>query len=284
MRRTCLNAYSCMCSTQGHVKRTVHTYNETEYTARKPPSPQPPARAHRPGLPSPGAVRRVSPGPTRVQQQQQQQSSSLYSYSTRSAGGGASGVEYQGYYDATTPPTTAAVSDETKPTGAAYYAKYHSTHSHASSGASSGGAFPATPTATAPKSQTPPKRVDQLMSELSEFDSSIQHTPFKEPVEKPAKLPYREPSPTPPPAATKSTPGPAVYYPPGEMFSATKAKQQETALPPQTESLRSADSSTVGNKNKSSKSKVSPDGEGKQGAAVVPICLPLCCAAPCVIL
>ena len=33
-----------------------------------------------------------------------------------------------------------------------------------------------------------------------------------------------------------------------------------------------------------SKSRYSETGDTKQGAAVVPICLPLCCAAPCVIL
>ena len=35
---------------------------------------------------------------------------------------------------------------------------------------------------------------------------------------------------------------------------------------------------------KSKSKEKSSEGEGKQGAAVIPICLPMCCAAPCVIM
>jgi hypothetical protein len=67
----------------------------------------------------------------------------------------------------------------------------------------------------------------------------------------------------------------AVYYPPGNLYSAD-SQQSEVIMHPSTERKK---------KDRSDK-KTRNDGdfENTQGAAVVPICLPLCCAAPCVIL
>ncbi len=130
------------------------------------------------------------------------------------------------------------------PTGVAYYSKYHSSQTHSSSNRHYGGSgpppasFPGGTSPAPPRSnafapqQTPPKRVDQLMTELSEFDSSIQDTRFVEPIEQQRRdpspepyRPYRESSPERPPKQ-QSTPGPAVYYPPGEMFTTTTRTQQ----------------------------------------------------------
>ena len=64
----------------------------------------------------------------------------------------------------------------------------------------------------------------------------------------------------------------AVYYPPGDLYSAD-SQQSEPIL-------------TERKKKDRSDKKTRNDGDygNTQGAAVVPICLPLCCAAPCVIL
>lgn len=134
------------------------------------------------------------------------------------------------------------------PTGVAYYSKYHSSQTHSSSNRHYGGSgpppasFPGGTSPAPPRSnafapqQTPPKRVDQLMTELSEFDSSIQDTRFVEPIEQQRRdpspepyRPYRESSPERPPKQ-QSTPGPAVYYPPGEMFTTTTRTQQVYSL------------------------------------------------------
>ena len=65
----------------------------------------------------------------------------------------------------------------------------------------------------------------------------------------------------------------AVYYPPGNLYSADSQHTEVDVNP-----------STDRKKKKEKKFRNDGDYEDKQGAAVVPICLPLCCAAPCVIL
>ena len=85
----------------------------------------------------------------------------------------------------------------------------------------------------------------------------------------------REPS----PPRSKPSNGPKVYYPPGAEFGKSEPPAKSTV-----------DGGPV-SLEKEGKGKVrrekydrADDGENKQGAAVIPICLPLCCAAPCVIL
>lgn len=153
------------------------------------------------------------------------------------------------------------------------------------------------------------------MTELSEFDPSIQHTTFHEPpapsrvTTNATTIKYttadeedynarqnrrREPSPI-RPVKQPSTPGPAVYYPPGELFSSTRNDTDNgrgcdpapsgqvshaTTLESNGARARAKMRAEYGYKEKSKYS----EGDSKQGAAVVPICLPLCCAAPCVIL
>jgi len=105
----------------------------------------------------------------------------------------------------------------------------------------------------------------------------------------------RSPSPV-RPSKQSSTPGPPVYYPPGEVFGTTKSQSQTGSMAKPlaaTPVAVTADQSTAdggrgraqmrreyGYKDKGR----GGESESKGGAAVVPICLPLCCAAPCVIL
>jgi hypothetical protein len=291
---------------QDHVKKTVNSYNEYSYQtggsthqpSGKPPSPSPRRRPTTgPALSSPSAVRKLSPGPPtrRDQSSSHMASSSSYNYSSSQE----QERERQHQLSSSVYPERPNNVDGA-PNGVSYYTKYHSTHSHQSQG-NGPVAFPtsSTPRVGAGKTQAPPKRVDELLSELSEFDSSIQTTGFVEPAIEPPRQQYREPSPEPyryrdhssPVRQVKqsSTPGPAVYYPPGDMFSSTKSKAvTETVHPSGTDAgpvvvHHSANGQDRAKGKSKDKDKYS-DGDGKQGAAVIPICLPLCCAAPCVIM
>lgn len=72
--------------------------------------------------------------------------------------------------------------------------------------------------------------------------------------------------------------GPAVYYPPGHDFS--MKKEQSMSASGYQASGKYAKASGMYEFESSSKSKSS----SKSGAAVVPVCLPLCCAMPCSIM
>ena len=182
------------------------------------------------------------------------------------------------------------------PTGVSYYAKYHSTHSHQSQNQPSTPppiVFPSgTGVSIANKPQTPPKKVNELMTELSEFDSSIRHTTFEEPeVIMPQKsepsfepykaAPFRPPSPS---IAQKqeNIVGPAVYYPPGDIFQSNTVRNGSDAHQTSGGNKIGQGKRDFSYRGKEKNKHVESD--GKQGAAVVPICLPLCCAAPCVIM
>lgn len=281
---------------QGHVKKTVHsmsTANEystntsSEYNRQKPPSPSPTRRNRTPVMmPSPvPPARRTSPSPARRTSPPRGQS----------------------------PPRKQR---SPSPLGHAYYSKYHSTYS--SSQNNTPVSFPTCPSPSpnrGPNLQTPPKKVDDLMTELREFDPSIQHvTSFTEPstittttthhkshkhtAEEDSHLRQRrrEPSPICSPKQP-STPGPAVYYPPGELFSSTR--NDDIIMPAASGTGRgetdhaTLDTTTSSNGARAAKvraeygyksGRYQEAESNKQGAAVVPICLPLCCAAPCVIL
>ena len=75
--------------------------------------------------------------------------------------------------------------DSYNPSGQGYYTKYSTVNSNSSYSSNTGppASFPTCPSPAPPGRptlQTPPKRVDDLMTELSEFDPSIQHTSFNE--------------------------------------------------------------------------------------------------------
>lgn len=270
------------------MKKTITSMNEytsssnNEYN-RKPPSPSP--RRRTPLSSSPAPPRRTSPSP-----------------------GPAARRTSPPNFRGASPPRKRSPSpkmDSYNQAGQGYFTKYNYSSS-ASHHNTSSHSFPTCPSPSpATKSlQTPPKRVDDLMSELSEFDPSITHTTFQEPSRSQVNTNaakynfdhheeidtrhHREPSPVKPVKQT-SQPGPAVYYPPGELFSSTRmdTSASEMSQPVNTTLDTSASSrgkakvrAEYGYKEKGRYS----EGENKQGAAVVPICLPLCCAAPCVIL
>jgi len=76
-----------------------------------------------------------------------------------------------------------------------------------------------------------------------------------------------------PRSPTKNTAGPPVYYPTGDLYT----KKEEMSGEEAGEYFSASYAREKGSKYREEK------GE-KGGAAVIPICLPLCCAAPCVIL
>jgi hypothetical protein len=129
------------------------------------------------------------------------------------------------------------------PTGVSYYSSNHSTHSHQWQKSGSGPmAFPtgsASPHHGSHQGavQSPPKRVDELMSELADFDPSIRPSDIAEPEPSRSRSHHHEShaatdryqeddyprrrrrslSPV-HPTKQASTPGPPVYYPPGMDF------------------------------------------------------------------
>lgn len=80
---------------------------------------------------------------------------------------------------------------------------------------------------------------------------------------------------------SRSTPGPPVYYPTGDLFTRPDANgsvaEREAEISAKGSYFNAAYARERGSRSKEE------SGE-KGGAAVIPICLPLCCAAPCVIL
>lgn len=188
-----------------------------------------------------------------------------------------------------------------------YYTKYNSSKTTSRSQVDStppAVAFPSQ-TARSPTPQMPPKRIDDLMSEFHEFDSvhsGGSPTPpmFSKP--KPnnstvvvTELPDEPPQhvrldpvphihePSPPKAAPNGPKGPDVYYPPGSEFT----KAAPAPVPHPTGDGGSMSLETKGRGKDREKGKYhdrGADSGDKQGAAVIPICLPLCCAAPCVIM
>ncbi|XP_023727276.1 mucin-5AC isoform X3 [Cryptotermes secundus] len=158
--------------------------------------------------------------------------------------------------------------------------------------------FPTPSPTPAPNTNSqPPKRLDDLMASFSDTESTHHYPTEKHTHQSPP--PYAEGingvavvTPTPNATAktalsaavttsaavkdrpkTKNITGPPVYYPPGvELFA---KKEESLATQGKKESGR-----YEYEYGKDSKSKSSSSG----GAAVVPVCLPLCCAMPCVIM
>merc|ERR1711973_1043270 len=139
------------------------------------------------------------------------------------------------------------------------------------------GPFPTTIEPTS-SHQNPPKRVDVLMTEMSQYDPTIQistesnsrnHEDLEIDQQDCIKVLPKDVTPEPDQPSQKGAPS-AVYYPPGDLYSAD-SQQSEPIL-------------TERKKKDRSDKKTRNDGDygNTQGAAVVPICLPLCCAAPCV--
>lgn len=140
---------------------------------------------------------------------------------------------------------------------------------------------------------SPPKRVEDLMATLGEngqityMSKHTHNTHHTQNGSGPRK--QREPSPpaklieepgldskVAPVANSKNVAGPPVYYPPGhEMFA--KKESEAAAWRAQGEYAKASGKYMY---EAESKSKTT----SKSGAAVVPVCLPLCCAMPCSIM
>ncbi len=336
---------------QGHVKKTVTSLHEystsgaTDYN-RKPPSPSPKRRTPQPavGMPSP---RRSSPSPGRrggspphAHGGIHTTSSSNYSYNYNSTRGSSPPTRRRSPSPRAADPAPRFTPREGEPTGHAYYNKYHSSYASSQQQQQNNTttntlSFPTCPSprpgATTPSLQSPPKKVDDLLTELSEFDPSIRPGGFVEPplgsssrttskttylydtrhahdeddwggrsssAPAPRERRVKDPSPPPSrPSKQQSTPGPAVYYPPGEIFTSTRRESDSVGVasnngPGGVSHVTTLESSGAASRGRAKaraeygykeKGRYS-ESEGKQGAAVVPICLPLCCAAPCVIL
>lgn len=148
------------------------------------------------------------------------------------------------------------------------------------------------PTDGIPQSEidgNPPKRVEDLMATLGEngqITYMSKHTHHTQNGTGPKK--HREPSPPKVtmveepldskniPLSSKNVAGPPVYYPPGhEMFA--KKESEAAAWRAQGEYAKASGKYMY---EAESKSKTT----SKSGAAVVPVCLPLCCAMPCSIM
>lgn len=184
-----------------------------------------------------------------------------------------------------------------------YYAKYNSSKSTSRTQTDNtppAVAFPSQ-TARSPTPQMPPKRVDDLMSEFHEFDSvhsggSPTPAMFSKPNNSTVvvtELPDEPPQhvrldpvphihePSPPKSAPSGPKGPDVYYPPGSEFT----KAAPVPHPPGDGGSMSLETKGRGkDKDRGKYHDRGADTGDKQGAAVIPICLPLCCAAPCVIM
>ncbi|ODN05048.1 hypothetical protein Ocin01_01567 [Orchesella cincta] len=80
---------------------------------------------------------------------------------------------------------------------------------------------------------------------------------------------------------TRNTQGPPVFYPPGQMFTRTEEEsmKQEMEKGKGKGKMKAERSYKEKEKMKSKHSE-----KGGEGAVPVPVCLPVCCAAPCVIM
>lgn len=141
---------------------------------------------------------------------------------------------------------------------------------------------PMTPRKTTVPESNIPKKPDELLSSLGqEVDHrEMQRITQEENLSrsqkemmKPGPLDNDDYTPT------KNKAGPPVYYPTGDLFTKNEkdVAAREAELSAQGQYFSASYAREKGSKSKEE------SGE-KGGAAVIPICLPLCCAAPCVIM
>ncbi|XP_014244768.1 proteoglycan 4 isoform X2 [Cimex lectularius] len=179
--------------------------------------------------------------------------------------------------------------------------KYSSTtNNHYDSHSTMPRPFPAVPSPTQ-NEQQPPKQLDELLASLGDPDPRNNRYMETRVVENRYQSNHHHqnhngPSPAPAPAPvvektievnrvenekvkekgdTKNISGPPVYYPPGELF----AKKEESMM------MKQEGGGMYKSKGKyayeaKSKSKV----KESSGKAMVPVCLPVCCAMPCSIM
>ncbi|XP_031828534.1 uncharacterized protein LOC116425234 isoform X2 [Nomia melanderi] len=130
--------------------------------------------------------------------------------------------------------------------------------------------------------QRPPKKLEDLMASFSDSEREVLENIEKREREQQKELPVAKKEVdfiphTPPKVKSKNVAGPPVYYPPG---SAEFTKKEESSMAMSQSGGAWQKASAQYEYEASSKSKT----KTKSGGAVVPVCLPLCCAMPCVIM
>ncbi|XP_012251619.2 mucin-2 isoform X2 [Athalia rosae] len=133
----------------------------------------------------------------------------------------------------------------------------------------------------------PPAQLDELMASFSDTERSVladisnkeieqqkiqKSTDASNPKQEVEFIPH-----TPPKVQSKNYAGPPVYYPPGSA-EFTKKEEAGGAMMQSSGGWQKGKAKYEYEASSKSKSKSS------SGAAVVPVCLPLCCAMPCVIM
>ncbi|XP_054736732.1 uncharacterized protein LOC129243608 [Anastrepha obliqua] len=124
-----------------------------------------------------------------------------------------------------------------------------------------------------PVNSSPPQKVDDLMQSFGQVDSVDRtelSTPRKREIETAVATPNQY-------IPTVNKAGKEVYYPPGHEMMITKREEMAAGS---AAGGRWAKGSGMYEYESGSRSK----SKSKQGGAVVPICLPLCCAMPCSIM
>nr|XP_014090733.1 uncharacterized threonine-rich GPI-anchored glycoprotein PJ4664.02 isoform X2 [Bactrocera oleae]XP_036213292.1 uncharacterized threonine-rich GPI-anchored glycoprotein PJ4664.02 isoform X2 [Bactrocera oleae]XP_036213301.1 uncharacterized threonine-rich GPI-anchored glycoprotein PJ4664.02 isoform X2 [Bactrocera oleae]XP_036213309.1 uncharacterized threonine-rich GPI-anchored glycoprotein PJ4664.02 isoform X2 [Bactrocera oleae]XP_036213318.1 uncharacterized threonine-rich GPI-anchored glycopro len=124
-----------------------------------------------------------------------------------------------------------------------------------------------------PTNTSPPQKVDELMQSFGQVDSVDRadlSTPRKREIETAVATPSQH-------VPTINKAGKEVYYPPGHEIMLTKREEMAAGS---AAGGRWAKGSGMYEYESGYKSKT----KTKQGGAVVPICLPLCCAMPCSIM
>ena len=302
--------YDETVGTTGHVKRTVSAFNEyTSQQGGKPPSPSPRRK------PSPTVVRKTPPtSPTRMHQNsatsyQQQQQTSYTTYANTNNSYNSTSYNQSNNNFGQEERTSSPYQPLQGPPGSYQPFSYTETTDSSRGGGGGNSAPPRSPSpqptavpfpsssARPPTPQMPPKRVEELMSEFHEFDSthggSVSPTPAPFSV-RPAGQPRQhghvtvteledEPpklQPSPPRKPAPSTPGPDVYYPPEFTNTSPPAVVATQEVHP----VADGGSLALERKSRRERERRREEVGDKQGAAVIPICLPLCCAAPCVIM
>ncbi|XP_070151547.1 mucin-2 [Polyergus mexicanus] len=138
--------------------------------------------------------------------------------------------------------------------------------------------YPAKP---AINGEGPPAKLEDLMASFSDSEREVlediqrQERQNKESPSKKKEVDFIPH--TPPKVKSKNVAGPPVYYPPGSA-EFTKKEESSAAMSQASGGWQKASGKYEYEASSKSKSKTS------KGGAVVPVCLPLCCALPCVIM
>ncbi|XP_031630332.1 uncharacterized protein LOC116345249 [Contarinia nasturtii] len=122
----------------------------------------------------------------------------------------------------------------------------------------------------------PPKHLGQLLASFDENTGRGDEEPYVARKEVNSALATNKGIPVvEPKAPTKNIAGPPVYYPPGqELFAKSEAEA----------AWRAKGGWAKGSGKYEYEAESKSKSASKSGAAVVPVCLPLCCAMPCTIM